>query len=355
MPIGFCVRLAASIFGCLLLSAALAAAQESVEQFYKSKQIAMIVGSSAGGGYDTYARLLARHFTSAMPGNPTVVVQNMSGAGSNRAAGYIYSVAPKDGTATAAIFPGAVLQPLLSDVPVPHDPNKLIYLGSANSDVYVCYVRTDAAVKTFKDVLNKELIIGASNPGATTYDLALVLNSVLGAKFRIVTGYPGSREITLALERGEVQGACGIGWTGIEMMYPDWFAKDTVRVLVQLSTKGHPDLNRRGVPRAGEFAREEDDRRVIELVFSQGLFGRPYVLPPGVPPERVEALRKAFLQTLNDKNLRAEADKMQLDVDPMTGDELQKLVAELYATPPRLIERARLALAAKPLAGKPQR
>jgi hypothetical protein len=182
-----------------------------------------------------------------------------------------------------------------------------------------------------------------------------VLNSVLGAKFRIVTGYPGSREITLALERGEVQGACGIGWTGIEMMYPDWFAKDTVRVLVQLSTKGHPDLNRRGVPRAGEFAREEDDRRVIELVFSQGLFGRPYVLPPGVPPERVEALRKAFLQTLNDKNLRAEADKMQLDVDPMTGDELQKLVAELYATPPRLIERARLALAAKPLAGKPQR
>src|SRR5215204_4591084 len=172
-----------------------ALAQDSIAQFYKGKQISVIVGSSAGGGYDTYARLLARHFSSAMPGNPMVVVQNMSGAGSNRAAGYIYSVAPKDGTAAAAIFPGAVLQPLLSDVPVSHDPNKLIYLGSANSDVYVCYVRTDAAVKTFKDVLNKELIIGASNPGATTYDLALVLNSVLGAKFRIVTGYPGSREI----------------------------------------------------------------------------------------------------------------------------------------------------------------
>ena len=128
----------------------------------------MIVGSSAGGGYDTYARLLARHFGSAMPGNPMVVVQNMSGAGSNRAAGYIYSVAPKDGTAVAAIFPGAVLQPLLSDVPVSHDPNKLIYLGSANSDVYVCYVRSDAAVQTYKDLLTKELIVGASNPGATT-------------------------------------------------------------------------------------------------------------------------------------------------------------------------------------------
>ena len=146
MPIGFCVRLAASALACLLSAAPLAMAQDAVEQFYKSKQISLVVGSSSGGGYDTYARLLARHFGSAMPGNPTMVVQNMSGAGSNRAAGYIYSVAPKDGTASAAIFPGAVLQPLLSDVPVSHDPNKLIYLGSAYNDVYVCYVRSVAAV-----------------------------------------------------------------------------------------------------------------------------------------------------------------------------------------------------------------
>jgi tripartite-type tricarboxylate transporter receptor subunit TctC len=154
--------------GCLLSAARRWRRRGPIEQFYKGKQISVIVGSSAGGGYDTYARLLARHFGSAMPGNPMVVVQNMSGAGSNRAAGYIYSVAPKDGTAVAAIFPGAVLQPLLSDVPVSHDPNKLIYLGSANSDVYVCYVRSDAAVQTYKDLLTKELIVGASNPGATT-------------------------------------------------------------------------------------------------------------------------------------------------------------------------------------------
>ena len=347
MPIGFCVRLGASALACLLSTAPLAAAPDAVEQFYKGKQISMVVGSSSGGGYDTYARLLARHFGSAMPGNPMVVVQNMSGAGSNRAAGYIYSVAPKDGTAAGAIFPGAVLQPLLSDVPVPHDPSKLIYLGSANSDVYVCYVRSDAAVQTYKDVLTKELIIGASNPGATTYDLPLLLNNVLGTKFRIVTGYPGSREITLALERGEVQGACGIGWTGIEAMHPDWFAKDIIRVLVQLSTKGHDDLNKRGVPRAEELAQNDDDKKVIQLVFSQGIFGRPFVLPPGVPDDRVAALRKAFVLALNDKTLRAEADKMQFDVDPMSGDELQKLVADLYDTPPRLVERARQALTAK--------
>ena len=140
MPIGFCVRLAASALACLL-SAGRRERAGFRRAFFKGKQISLVVGSSPGGGYDTYARLLARHFGSAIPGNPTVVVQNMSGAGSNRAAGYIYSVAPKDGTAIGAIFPGAVLQPLLSDVPVPHDPSKLVYLGSANSDVYVCYVR----------------------------------------------------------------------------------------------------------------------------------------------------------------------------------------------------------------------
>jgi tripartite-type tricarboxylate transporter receptor subunit TctC len=346
MPIACCVRSAAFAAACLIAAGSGASAEDAGD-FFKGKQVSITVGSSAGGGYDTYARLLARHFGNAIPGNPTVIVQNMSGAGSNRAAGYIYSVAPKDGTAIGAIFPGAVLQPLLSDAPVPHDPSKLVYLGSANSDVYVCYERTDAAVKTYKDLLDKELIVGASNPGATTYDLPLLLNNVVGTKFKIVTGYSGSREITIALERGEVQGACGLGWTGIETLHPDWFKDDKVRVLVQLSTKGHPDLNARGVPRAEELARTDDERRVIQLVFSQGIFGRPYVLPPGVPDDRVAALRKAFVAALNDKGLRTEADKMQFDVDPMPGDELQKLVTELYATPPRVVERARQALAAK--------
>jgi len=346
MPMGVCVRSAIAGLAALLF-AANAAAQDA-ETYFKGKQISVVVGSSAGGGYDTYARLLARTIGPAIPGNPTVVVQNMSGAGSNRAAGFIYSVAPKDGTAIGAIFPGVILQPLLSEQPVPHDPSKFNYLGSANSDVYVCYVRSDAPVTTFKDVLSRELIIGASNPGATTYDLPLLLNNVLGAKFKIVTGYPGSREITLALERGEVQGACGIGWTGIEVMHPDWFTKDRVRVLVQLSTKGHADLNARNVPRAAEFAKNEDDRKTIELVFSQGIFGRPYVLPPGVPADRLAALRKAFITALSDKSLREEAARMQLDVDPMPGEELQSLISSIYATPRHLIERARQALSAKP-------
>jgi tripartite-type tricarboxylate transporter receptor subunit TctC len=209
-------------------------------------------------------------------------------------------------------------------------------------------VRTDAPVKTYKDMLTKELIVGASNPGATTYDLPLLLNNVVGTKFRIVTGYPGSREIAIALERGEVQGACGIGWTGIEALHPDWFRDDKIRVLVQLSNKGHADLNKRHVPLAAELARNDDERRVIELVFSQGLFGRPYVLPPGVPADRVAALRKAFVEALNDKDLRSDADKMHLDIDPIAGDELQKIVSNLYATPKPIVERARQALSARP-------
>ena len=348
MLLGRFVRRAALGAGGLLAAASFAAAQPSIEQFYKGKQIQIVVGSSPGGGYDTYARLLARHLGDHIPGNPSVVVQNMSGAGSNRAAGYVYSVAPKDGTVAGAIFPGAVLQPLIGGAPVQHEPAKFLYLGNANSDVYVCFVRADAPVKTFRDVMSTELVIGASGGGATTRDFPVMLNNVLGTKFKLVMGYPGSREITLAMERGEVQGVCGIGWTGIEVLYPEWFAKGPIKPLVQLSVKGHRDLHARKIPTTLEFARNDDERHVMELVFSQGVFGRPYVLPPGVPMERVTALRKAFMAAFADPRLLAEAKKMNFDVEPMSGEDMQVLVDRLYATPANVVERARQALTAKP-------
>ena len=348
MSVGFCLRRAIVAGACLLTAALAAAAQESVEAFYKGKQIQIVVGSSAGGGYDTYARLIARHLGDHVPGNPSVVVQNMSGAGSNRAAGYVYSVAPKDGTVAGAIFPGAILQPLLGGPPVQHEPAKFLYLGNANSDVYVCFVRADAPVQSFKDALSTELIVGASGDGATTRDFPVMLNNVLGARFKLVMGYPGSREITLAMERGEVQGVCGIGWTGIEQLYPEWFAKGTIKPLVQLSVKGHRDLHARKVPTTLEFARNDDERSVMELIYSQGVFGRPYVLPPGTPMDRVTALRKAFMSTLADPRVLAEAKKMNFDVEPMSGEDMQALVTRLYATPAGVVERAKQALTAKP-------
>jgi len=332
---------------CMYLLAGRASAQDSVEAFYRGKQINLVIGSSVGGGYDTYARLLARYFGNHIPGNPVIVAQNMSGAGSNRVAGFIYSVAPKDGTAIGAIFPGAILQPLIGDVQVQHDPGKFIYLGSANSDQYVCFVRADAPVKTFSDALTRELIVGASNEGATTRDLPALFNNVLGTKFRIVTGYAGSREMVLALERNEVQGICGIGWTGIATMHPDWFARGTIKVLAQLGVKGHPELDRMGVPSAIDLAKTAEDRQVMELVLSQAIFGRPFVLPPGVPAERTAALRNAFVEALQNKSLLAEAEKMKLDIDPLSGDDLQSLVRRIYATPVHIVERARQALGAK--------
>jgi len=325
-----------------------AAAQDQVEQFFRGKSINLYIGSSAGGGYDTYARVLARHFGKYIPGHPAIVPQNMPGAASNKLSGFIYSVAPKDGTAIGAIFPGAVLAPLLGDVALQHDPSKLIYLGSANSDVYTCVARTDVPVKTFQDAFTREVIVGASNEGGTTRDLPALSNNVLGTKFRVVSGYAGTKEISLALERKEVDGLCGFGWASINASYPHWLTHNVVRILVQENARGHPDLNRMGVPLAVSFAKTDDDRQVLELVYSQAIFGRPFMLPPGVPADRVAALRKAFMGAFADAELLAEAAKMKLDIEALSGEEVQALVTKAFSLPPRITEGAKQALIYKP-------
>jgi tripartite-type tricarboxylate transporter receptor subunit TctC len=340
--------LSAIVAAFAAVSTSPAQSQDAVEQFFRGKTINIYVGSSAGGGYDTYGRLVARHLGKQIPGQPTIVVQNMPGAGSNKAAGYIYSVAPKDGTAIGAIFPGAILQPLLGDAAVQHDPNKFIYLGSANSDVYHCYSRTDAPAKSFSDVLQRELILGASNEGGTTRDLPAMMNNLAGAKFRIVTGYAGSKEIGLAVDRNEVHGACGIGWTGFTTLYPHWFEKKLVTMTLQLSVKGHAELNAMGVPLATQFARSKEDRQAMELVLSQGVFGRPFVLPPGVPQERTDALRKAFMAAMTDPGLLSDAKKANLDLEALSGSDLQTLIASLYALPRSIVERAKQSMIYKP-------
>ena len=346
MPVG--TRTIAIAALATLAIPAPAQAQETVEQFFKGKTVSIYVGSSAGGGYDTYGRLLSRHLGNHIPGRPNIVVQNMPGAGSNKAAGFIFTVAPKDGTAIGAIFPGAVLQPLIGEGSVQHQPNKLVYLGSANSDVYHCFARTDAPAKTFRAAMQTEVILGASNEGGTTRDLPAMMNNLAGSKFKIVTGYAGSKEIGLAVERNEVHGACGIGWTGFTTLYPHWFEKKLVSMTLQLSVKGHPELNKMGVPIATEFAKPGEDRQAMELVLSQGLFGRPYVLPPETPKDRVEALRKAFAAALADPALQAEAKKARLDIEVIEGADLQAKIAELYALPKNVVDKAKQSMVYKP-------
>jgi tripartite-type tricarboxylate transporter receptor subunit TctC len=323
-------------------------AQESVAQFYKGRQITVIVGSSAGGGYDIYARLLARHMPRHLPGNPAMMVSNMTGAGSNAAAAHVYNVAPKDGTVIGALQTAAVLEPLFGDpARTKHDASKFVYLGSADIDYYICIARADATVKSFRDLLSRELIIGASQPGTSTRDFPALLNSMTGAKIRIVSGYPGTREITLAIDKGEVQGLCGFSWSSLQAQQPSWLQTGFIRVLAQEHDKGHPALNKMGVPLTVDFARSAENRRIMELIYSSETFGRPYMMPPGVPAERVVALRRAFLDALRDKQLLAEAERMGLEVDPISGEELQALAEKIYASPAAIVERAKQAVTYK--------
>jgi tripartite-type tricarboxylate transporter receptor subunit TctC len=325
-----------------------ALAQDATTPFFRGKQINVIVGSSAGGGYDIYARLVARHLAKYIPGNPTIVVNNMPGAASNTAAAHLYTVAPKDGTAIGALQTAAVLDPLFGDTArAKHDASKFVYLGSATIDYYVCIARTDAPVKSFKDVLTQELIIGASQPGTSTRDFPALLNNATGAKLRIVSGYPGTREITLAIDKGEVQGLCGFSWSSLSAQRPDWLKSGFIRVLVQEHEKGHPTLNKMGVPLAVDFAKGPGSRRIMELIYSQEIFGRPYMLPPGAPPERVMELRQAFMAALRDPDMVAEAQRIGLDLEPITGEELQALAEKIYATPAAIIEQAKQAVTYK--------
>jgi tripartite-type tricarboxylate transporter receptor subunit TctC len=321
-----------------------AAAQDAVAEFYRGKTVRITVGSAAGGGFDGYARLVARHFGKHIPGNPTVVVQNIPGSGSNKAASYVAMQAPKDGTAIGAIQPSAVLHKLQSDQALPHDPQKFVMLGSAASGVYLCLVTPDAPVKTFAETFTKEVLIGTPGEGASLRIMPVLLVNVLDVKLRLIGGYAGSNEILLAMDRKEVHGMCGMSWSSISMQRGASIKDGSLRAIVQEDLNGHPELNKQGVPLAISFAKTPEERQVMEAIYSQNMFGRPYVLPEGVPPERAAALRKAFMATMADPTLVAEATKAGMELGARSGEEVQALVTKLYALPANVIERTKKAM-----------
>ncbi len=322
-------------------------AQDAVEKFYKGKQLTLYVASTPGGGYDSYGRLLGQYIGKYIPGNPTILPQNMPGAGGNRLAAYLYTVAPKDGTQFGIIFPGAVLDPLLGTQQVQDDPSKLIYMGSANVETFVCIMRSDAPVKTYEDVLKTQITLAASAAGGSTVDMPALENNLLGAKWKVVRGYPGSREISLAVEQGEAQGNCGVGVSSIEVEHPDWQTSGQYKVIAQETNRGHPLLDSLHIPLTYSFAKNDEQRAVMELAYSQEVFGRPFVMPPGVPQGRVDALRKAFMQALQDPGLLADAKKQRLDIQPISGEDVQALVAKVYGMPAAVVAKAKEALVYK--------
>jgi tripartite-type tricarboxylate transporter receptor subunit TctC len=326
----------------VLALAALSVHAQPAADFYKGKQIDLYIGYSTGGGYDVYARLLARHLAKHIPGNPVIVPKNMEGAGSLRLANWLYRVAPKDGTAFGTLGRGIPFDPLMGGKGAQFKATEFGWIGSANDEVSLCVAWGKTGITRFEDLYSREMIVGGTGATADTDLFPKVVNGVFGTKMRVISGYPGGNDITLAMQRGEVQGRCGWSWSSIKATHQDWVKDGTLKLLVQLSLEKHPDLP--NVPLIMDLVRTGEQRAVLRLVFARQVIGRPYLAPPGVPAARLALLRKAFMDTMNDPDFLAEAEKLKLEITPVPGEKVEQLVAEIYRTPPDIVSKALAAL-----------
>lgn len=323
-------------------------AQEAIASFYNGKTISIIVGTSAGGGYDTYARVMSRYMGKYVPGNPRFIVSNMPGAGSNIMAAHVANAAAKDGTVIAAPFSTQPLAGVLEDTSqLRYEPRKLNYLGSATTDIFLCVVRPDAPASTFAEAFKTEVATGGTAERGSTGYLPVMLNNVLGTKFKPVFGYPGSREIMAAIEKGEVHGMCGLNWSSLNAQYSQMWKEGRIKVIVQDSAIGHPEMDKLGIPKTIDFAKSEEAKRIMEIIYSQEVFARPYFVAPEVPADRLAALRQAFMATWKDPEVLAEMNKMMLNVEPRPGEEIQAMIERIYASPPDLIAKTKEAIRLK--------
>jgi tripartite-type tricarboxylate transporter receptor subunit TctC len=334
------MRVSCAIGRTGLLAAGLALAAGAVgaqsSGVFAGKTLTMLIGFGVGGGYDMWGRTVAAHIGNHLPGNPTVTPQNMPGAGSYRAANFIYNVAPKDGTTMAIIARDAALGPLTAEPGAQFDATKFSYLGTPAIETNVCIAYHTVAVKTAHDLTETELIVGDNGPGTGTHSYPLALNSILGFKFHLVGGYPSSADVFLAMERGEVQGICE-SLDSINVRKPDWIPNGTVSVLFQGGAK--PNTTLKGVPFVVDLAQQPQDKQAIEFLYAGQGIGRPFVAPPDLPAGRLKMLRDAFDATITDPEFIAEAGLRKLSLDPEDGEHLEALIKKTYATPKPIIDR----------------
>lgn len=331
------------------LSPALA---QAPADFYKGKSIRLLIGFGPGGGYDIYARAIAQHIGRHIPGEPSIVPQNMPGAGSVLVANHLANVAPRDGTVIGAFASGVPSVPLLSPEQAKFDASALGWIGSANNEVQIDYVWHTAPATTLEGVRKTEVILGATGPGAASVDFPLMVNEILGFKYKLITGYKGTAEINLAMERGEVHGVAGLTWAGTRSATPEWVRDKKIAIIAQYGRTPHPDLP--DVPLVIELAKTERDRQALNLIFSRQEIGRPYATPPGLPPGRLTILRRAFDATMKDPEFLADAARAKLDILPVSGEVVAEMVAGLAATPPDVVDRVRRILAGQAPATKSQ-
>jgi tripartite-type tricarboxylate transporter receptor subunit TctC len=316
---------------------------DPVADFYHGRSINLYIGYSVGGGYDSYARVLARHMGNHIPGNPTILPQNMPGAGSLRALNYLYNAVPKDGTAIGTFGRGLAMEPLIGSSQTQFDARKLIWLGSGSDEISLCGTWHTSRIKTWNDMLTIPFTVGGEGSGSDPDIFAAMMKKVFGVKLRIVSGYPGSAELALAVERGEIDGRCGWSLTSLRQMRSDWLATKQFKPIVQLNLEKSPELP--DVPAITEFAQTQAQQQILKLVLSRQSMARPFAAPPGVPADRAQALRQAFDRTMADPEFINEARAAGLEVNPVSGADIERLVGELYQTPPDVVAEAKAALA----------
>jgi tripartite-type tricarboxylate transporter receptor subunit TctC len=331
--------LCAAVFGAALAASA-AHAADPITAAYQGKQLKIIISSSPGGGYDLYARTIARHLGEHLPGAPTIVPQNMPGAGGIKAANYIYTVAPKDGLNVAALQNTVPFEPMYGTKQAIFDPDKLNWLGSPTKEVAFLLVWHTVPVNSLDDAKNHELILGASGGASTPAFYARVLSSVFNFKVKLINGYPGQTESFLAMERGENEGYSSTFWSSLKTTHPEWITEKKVKILVQYALEPHPEL--KDVPFALDIIKNPEDRQLMEVASAPLSLGRPMVAPPGVADDRVAALRTAMMATFTDPAFKADCETARLECDaPVSGDETQAIINRMYGSPAPVLARLR--------------
>ena len=332
--------------GGLVLAAALTlpAHADAVEDFYKDRTVTLIAGYSSGGGFDLYARVVANHLGRHIPGQPRIIVQNMPGAGSMRAANHLYNVAPKDGS-VISLTRSPVIEPLVGSTGAAFDATKFTWLGSGASDLTVCALLGNPKVNTMADARQTQFTLGGLGPGSDEDMYAKILRKLLGLKIHLVSGYPGGAELTLAVERGELDGRCGWAYSSIKISKPDWIAEKKIKILNVLALERSPELP--DVPTIMEFAPGERQKQILRFVLNAQTLGRPFAAPPGIPVDRAAALRQAFDATMADPALLAEMKAKKLEVEPVRWQSIEALLKDLYATPKDVVEETRAIIASE--------
>ena len=329
-------------FGLLLAAIwlsvmAASASAQPAQEFYKGKQITMLIGTAAGGGYDTYARTLARHMSKHISGNPVIVPKNMPGADGLVEVSTLYNNASRDGLTFAALTNGIAMDPLFKKFVGRFEPLKFAWLGSIGKLQNVCVTWHTSPVKTIRQAQAREVIVSASGATSNSAMMPRIANALLGTKFKVVSGYTDP-DVSLAMERGEVEGVCGLAYTTLKATRPAWFRDHQINILLQIGLHRFPDLP--DVPSAIELIANPEAKKVLELILIRQEMGRPFALPPDVPADRVALLRQAFNATLKDPEFLADAKRLQMEIDPLTGEEVEKLLQTAYSAPPAIVARA---------------